>query len=187
VILGILSDTHGQHVRTRLALQILERLGATAFAHCGDVGGVDVLTEFAGRKAWVVCGNTDCPDAALLGAATGLGISVTHSGPARFTLAGRQFALFHGHEGEFERLLGALAETGAPPTGYPRTDFVLHGHTHLARADHVGGVTIINPGALHRATTHTVATLDLPSGDVQFWAVAPGAELAPVRYAVRTA
>ena len=65
VILGILSDTHGFHQRTAHAIALLEQLGASAFVHCGDIGGEAVLDELAGRKAWVVPGNVDALDALI--------------------------------------------------------------------------------------------------------------------------
>jgi hypothetical protein len=52
-------------------------------------------------------------------------------------------------------------------------DFLCHGHTHVPRDERVGRTRIINPGALHRASKHTAALLDLPAGRLRFVAVPP--------------
>ena len=36
-MVGILSDSHGQVQRTRTAIELLQKAGATEFIHCGDV------------------------------------------------------------------------------------------------------------------------------------------------------
>ena len=43
-------------------------------------------------------------------------------------------------------------------------DYILHGHTHVARDDRRSRTRIINPGALRHARRKTVATLDTSSG-----------------------
>lgn len=167
MILGILSDTHGHWARTVVALRLLRQAGAEAFVHCGDVGGADVLDELAGLRAWVLCGNMD--DASALCGTPGL--TVAPQGPLRIELDGRVLVAFHGHEGEFGRWLAALDRHGELPPKLGRCDYILHGHTHVPRDVRVGPVRIINPGALHRAATHTVATLDLRTDTVAFWQV----------------
>lgn len=174
MILGVLSDSHGQVKRTAAAVRLLQRMGAKAFVHCGDVGGIEVLEQFAGLPAWVVCGNTDCPDAKLVCQAESLGVRVTPAGPLRFELAGRAIAVFHGHEGAFVRVVRVLSEQGAPPADFGPCDYVLHGHTHVANHARVGPVRVINPGALHRAVAYTVATVDLRADNVQFWELSDG-------------
>ena len=73
---------------------------------------------------------------------------------------GKIIAMCHGHEGAFE----GVCESG-------KFDYVLHGHTHR-RADHRRGRTrIINPGALYRTATKTVAILDTGSDDLQFFEI----------------
>jgi uncharacterized protein len=174
VLLGILADTHGQAERTAAAVRLLERLGVECFAHCGDVGGAEVIEQLAGRRVWIVCGNTDCPDPPLVRFAQTLGLTVTHTGPARLELAGRHVAVFHGHEALFTHVLDTLVDEGRLPADFGPCDFILHGHTHVARDVALGGTRIINPGALHRALAFSVATLELPAGNVRFWQVGLG-------------
>lgn len=183
MILGILSDTHGQRTRTAAALRLLQQVGAEAFVHCGDVGKPQILDEFAGLRAWVLCGNTDGSDTARRGALGESGVTVSSSGPLRFELEGRALAVFHGHEAEFARWTDALDTHGGLPPAAGRCDYILHGHTHRARDVRVGEVRIINPGALYRAAEYTVATLDLQSDTLRFWLVEDhGPAREPVRY-----
>ena len=49
--------------------------------------------------------------------------------------------------------------------------YVLYGHTHHASLAQYGDVRFINPGALHRARTYTVATIDLVTDAVEHWIV----------------
>ena len=72
-------------------------------------------------------------------------------------MSGKSIQVFHGHEPEFRRALRN-----------PRADYILHGHTHVPRDERIGGARVINPGALHRARTYTVATLDLDRDALRF-------------------
>lgn len=183
MILGILSDTHGQRRTTAAALRLLRELGAEAFVHCGDVGGPQILDEFAGLRAWVLHGNMDDADTARLYGAGDCGVTTGVSGPLRIELDGRALVVFHGHEAEFARWLAALDAKGVLPPAAGCCDYILHGHTHRVRDVRAGAVRIINPGALYRAAVHTVATLDLRSDLLQFWRVSGEARVGePVRY-----
>lgn len=184
MILGILSDTHGDHQRAADAIEFLQQCGADAFVHCGDVGGEAVLDQFVGLKTWFVWGNTDTSQSTLSRYAESLGISPPRAIPARIALDRRRIDVYHGHESRFARLFGLLesrefAEFESATAG---VDYILHGHTHLAADTRIGSVRIINPGALHRARTRTVATLDLSTDALRFWIVdahEPGAEPRP--------
>lgn len=186
MILGILSDTHGQWRRTADAVRLLDRLGAEALIHCGDVGSADVLAELAGRRAWVVAGNTDVPDAPYFGGPDWPGITLGE-GPLRVEADGRRLVVFHGHETAFESLWRDLIENRAQPEDFAGSEYVLHGHTHVPAALRLGAVRVINPGALHRAPRYTVATLDLAADRVRFWEVRDGhSEEPPVRLDLRS-
>ena len=185
MILGVLSDTHGQWRRTADAVRLLDRLGAQALVHCGDVGSADVLAELSGRQAWVVIGNTDAPDAPYFGGGDWPGVTFGDA-PLRVELAGRTLAVFHGHEPAFDQLLHELAQRQAWPQGSLPCDYVLHGHTHVAASIRLGPARVVNPGALHRAPRYTVATVDLATDRVRFWEVRDGhAEAPPTRYHIR--
>jgi putative phosphoesterase len=173
VILGVLSDTHGVHQRTARAIALLEQLGAEAFVHCGDIGGEAVLDELAGRRAWIVPGNVDALEPALMDYAESLGLRTPDTIPLRIELAGRTLAVYHGHESRFNRLIRAVRHGDAAAFANMTRGFeyVLYGHTHKPADACWGQVRVINPGALERATPHTVATLDLARDTLSFWQV----------------
>ncbi len=184
MVLGILSDTHGHARRTAAAVRLLEQLGAEAFVHCGDIGSPDVLDELAGRRAWVALGNTDWEEMNLAAYGAALGLVVGRTVPLRFELAGHGIAVFHGHEPQFAALLDDTPATAAYRAGLQACKYVLYGHRHVAADARLGPWRLINPGALYRASAHTVATLDLERDMVQFWRVFDDASshAAPTRF-----
>ncbi len=157
MLVGILSDSHNNCQRVRAAAGLFGKLGVGHVIHCGDVGGEGVFTELLGTPLTFVWGNTDLMDRALFGYLQGVGIAVPDTIPVRVELDGKRFAVFHGHEGGFHEAQSRLA-----------VDYLLHGHTHMARDDRTDGKRIINPGALTRATPTTVATLDTDSDELTF-------------------
>ena len=40
---------------------------------------------------------------------------------------------------------------------------VCYGHTHVAAVDRHGGTLVVNPGAIYRATPHSIAVVELPT------------------------
>jgi len=156
VKLGMMSDSHGRAERVRRALAVLDAGEADAFVHCGDIGGLDVLEEFAGRRCWFVWGNTDHPQPACRAEVAALDLPWP-DGPCTFELDGKRFAVLHGHESGFRRTL----EAG-------EYDYLLCGHSHQPADDYQGRMRIINPGALHRASVHSVALLDIETDELKF-------------------
>ena len=157
MLIGILSDSHGHHALVRQALTLFDGLGVKHVIHCGDVGGKDVFDELVGRSCAFVWGNMDFPDDGLLSYLDTVDIPVPNSVPLRLTLASKSLVVFHGHEAGFGRAVASLD-----------VDYILHGHTHVARDKRRGNTRIINPGALHRARPKTVATLDLETDHLTF-------------------
>ena len=167
MLVGILSDSHGQHLVVRQALALFDKLGVSQIIHCGDVGGQGVFDEFVGRRVSFVWGNMDSPDSGLLAYLNTVGIVAPSKAPVRLELDGKTFAVFHGHERSFNRAVRTLD-----------VDYILHGHTHTPRDERVKGKRIINPGALHHVRRKTVAILDTATGDLTFHEVGriqPGA------------
>jgi len=154
-MVGILSDSHGQIARTRRAIELLQRAGATQFIHCGDVEIEEVVDLFAGLAAHLTWGN--CDSAGPLGRyAASIGVDAQHPF-GEVAIDGRRLAFTHG---DSERAVSkALAA---------KPDYLLHGHTHLRRDERVQGVRVINPGALHRAHPFTVALLAPATGELRF-------------------
>lgn len=157
MLIGLCSDTHGRTGPLKHALALFDRLGVERIVHCGDVGGQAVFDELVGRDVRFVWGNTDVPDGALRAYLAGVGIVEPPRPPLMLDWGSRRIAVFHGHEPGFEAAPRALD-----------IDLLFHGHSHVPRDDRVGDVRVINPGALHRARTKTVATLNLKTGELAF-------------------
>jgi putative phosphoesterase len=108
----------------RLPAPVLEAVrAADEIWHLGDVIGeaIIITLEKLGPPVRVVRGNCDAC----------LDWPLTLD----FTLAGRRFHLEH------------IPTRTAPP----RTEFFLHGHTHVPRDEMDGGVRYLNPGSVGRA------------------------------------
>lgn len=160
MIIGILSDTHGNISRTKEALALLAARGADAIVHCGDIGSMPCLMLLSGAapQVYAVAGNTDSHLADLETAARMYGLHFGWSSISGPLGDGRFFAATHGHDaGEFRKLL-------ADPT----IAYVFHGHSHLRRDERIGHARVINPGACQRANPHTVAVLNTDDDSLEF-------------------
>jgi putative phosphoesterase len=158
VIIGLLSDSHGDVKRTARAVEILRAHRPDRVFHCGDIGSNAVLTElaagFADPVVSVTCvlGNVDgWSDEPL---AAPLPHVIVHGRFYTTELDGQRIAVMHGDD--FRRLR-AVIESGT-------YDLVFTGHTHVAEDTREGRTRIINPGALHRARQPACAVLDLTTG-----------------------
>ena len=151
MLLGVVSDTHGNVRNARAAAHLLASLEVGAVLHCGDVGTTDVPPVFAPWPTHYVVGNCDegyeleLQNAALAAGGTWHGLQ------AELELAGRRIAVTHGHE---RKLLYRLATCG-------EYDLVCSGHTHIAAERREGRTLVLNPGALHRASPYTIAVVNL--------------------------
>ena len=95
-MVGILSDSHGQVQRTRTAIELLQKAGATEFIHCGDVEEDSVLDTLAGLQAHVVLGNCDRAGP-LARYGTRIGLDMQHPS-GRITVDGKRIAFTHGDQ-----------------------------------------------------------------------------------------
>lgn len=173
MILGLLSDSHGRVQRTAAAIRLLGTLGAERFVHCGDVGGEDVLALLAEHAVSFVWGNTDLPTSADINFARSLGLTPPAAIPLRLSFGQTVCLVFHGHERQFETLLRAVhgPDAAVARAALDGAKYIFYGHTHYASESRVGDVRFINPGALHRVATPTVATLDLDTDALAWWVV----------------
>ncbi len=154
--IAILSDSHDQVERVRLALAEARRRGAGTVLHCGDITSARVVELFAGLDAHFVFGNCDHDRAGLRRAMAAAGVAL-HEEQGQLELAGKKIAFLHGHDAA---LLRDLESSGT-------FDYLFHGHTHV-RADRLAGPTrVINPGALQRAQVKSFAVLDLAGGTLE--------------------
>lgn len=173
MILGILSDSHGDAAATARAVKLLIERGATKLIHCGDICGEGVLDELAGHDVTFVWGNCDAPTPLLRKYVQSLGLPWP-TVPGRLAVADKRIAVLHGHEPEFP----AAVESG-------EYDYIFYGHTHRYADDRVGNCRVINPGALYRAAVKTVAIFDLTTDTLSHLRIDSGRILTEVRTKVR--
>ncbi len=159
MLIGILSDSHGQHNLVGAALRFFDSLGVEYVVHCGDVGGSVVLDHLVGRRCAFVWGNMDAVDGRLRSYLETVDLPLPPKPPLRLELDGKTVVVFHGHERGMHRAVRTS-----------EADYILHGHTHVARDERIGTVRVINPGALHRAWPKTVAILNTSTDCVTFYA-----------------
>jgi putative phosphoesterase len=150
--IAILSDTHDNVDTTRAALALLAPHKPELYIHCGDICSPEMIRFFAGLPFHFVFGNGDFEKAALRAEAKKNGVTC-HGEFGEIIAAGKRIAIHHGHD------TSHLARAGS--NGQKPFDYIFSGHTHI-RADARSGPTRrINPGALQRAATKSVALLDL--------------------------
>lgn len=158
MLLGVVSDTHGQMAYTQRAVESLAEHDLAAVLHCGDIGSWGIVDLFAPWPTHFVLGNVD--DDYGWQQAMGAG----HTFHGRFgtlDLGGVRIAFLHGDDG---RRLHETIHSG-------QYQLVCHGHTHVARQDQIGTTLVLNPGALYRAFPHTCALVELPSLQVRLLTV----------------
>ena len=158
--IGILSDTHDELARTRMAVRILRDEGAEALIHCGDLASPPIVAACAVLPLWFVFGNHDADNVPLLQQAARATGAVCLGWAGEVELDGRLMAVTHGHMSYDVRR--ALAS---------RPHYLLSGHSHIAADRRDGLVRRINPGALHEADRFTVAILDVQADELRFLTV----------------
>ena len=161
MVIGILSDTHDQYDRMGLAVRTLQSRGAEFFIHCGDLCEPRLLDHLAGLPSAFVWGNCDWDRMALQRYGERLAVPC-YGTFGDLELGGKRIALTHGDDRA--RMAHVMSAD--------EHDYLLHGHTHVRRDERIGGLRIINPGALHRAPEKTVALLDTQTDRLEFLTIA---------------
>lgn len=150
MLLGVVSDSHGQIGPTRAAVRMLESLQPEVVLHCGDIGSAAVVEMFSAWPTHFVFGNVDRDEMELRAAIAAAGL-FCHGRFGEVTLADRRIALLHSDDGRrFRETI--LSE---------EYDLVCYGHTHNAEHHLEGKTLVLNPGAIFRATPHSIAVVDL--------------------------
>ena len=160
MLLGIVSDTHGDLERTRDAVRMLDSLAVAAVLHCGDIDTEEIIPLFTAWPTHFVFGNCD-HDRQALGRAIAAAGQTCHDRFGSLELAGVRIALLHGDD---TRRLRETSVSG-------KWDLVCHGHTHVASQHWEGRTLVLNPGAVHRANPHSIATVELPQRTVNVVAI----------------
>ena len=149
--LGIISDTHGHVSLTRPAVRMLKSLEVAAVLHCGDIGSPELVELFAAWPTHFVFGNCDVDHEELAAAIEQAG-QTCHGEFGELEFDGVRVALVHSHD---RRRFRNAVDSGT-------YGVVCYGHTHVAAIDHRGETLVLNPGAIYRATPHSIAVLELP-------------------------
>jgi len=148
--IGVISDTHGHMTNALAAVRMLDSLGVEAVLHCGDIGSTEIPTLFTAWPTHFVFGNCDSGQGELRAAIEDAGLAC-YGLFGNLELGGRRIALLHSHDARLFRQVCTSNEY----------DLVCYGHTHQADQRQHGKTLILNPGALFRATPHSIATVDL--------------------------
>jgi len=148
--IGILSDTHGHVAHTLEAVRMLEMLDVETLLHCGDLCSAEIPRLLSAWQAHYVFGNCDV-DLDAMRQAIALSGGQCHDWFGDLSLSGRRIALIHSHDAKRFRQVKTSGQY----------DLVCYGHTHEAEFHRDGQTLVLNPGALYRATPHTIAVLDL--------------------------
>lgn len=149
--IGVVSDSHGHTLNTMAAVRMLESLEVERVIHCGDVGGDEIVGLFSRWPTHFVYGNVD--DRRQLRSAVETAGQTCHDALGTLELAGRRIAFLHGDD---VPLLRHTIASG-------KYALVCHGHTHMAKQQRQGPTLVLNPGALYRATPHSIALVELPA------------------------
>ena len=160
MLVGVVSDTHSQVDYALEAVRMLESFAVEAVLHCGDIGSADVVRVFKKWPTHFVFGNVDHHAGQLRKAIVAAG-QTCHERFGSLELAGVPIALLHGDDGP----------TFAEAIASEKYRLICYGHTHVAKQERRGLALVLNPGALYRATPHSIAIVDLPSLSVEIIAV----------------
>jgi hypothetical protein len=150
--IGVISDTHGHIANTLAAVRMLESLEVERLLHCGDICSPQIPPLLKAWPTHFVFGNCDHGEelAELRTAIRGAGLTC-HERFGAFDWAGRKIALLHSDD---VRLFRELITSGL-------YDLICYGHTHVAETHYEGKTLVLNPGALYRASPHSLAVIDL--------------------------
>jgi len=154
--LGVISDTHGNILLAHQAMFVFREFGVERIIHCGDVGTAAVLSQFAGTPVDFVLGNCDWSEAEF-SEMLEPGHVTCHGDLGHITLMEQKIAFMHGHD---QRRFDRETSSG-------QWDLLCCGHTHQASLWMGCDRTIVlNPGALQRVATPSIAVVKLPEREV---------------------
>ena len=161
MIIGIMSDTHGDVRRTAKVIAAMKSFHPAHIVHCGDIGSYAVLTELAAgfihpeTPVTCVLGNVDIYNDDLMSSWPHIRIEGRR---AQLELDGKKIAVIHGDD--YVRLRGAI-ESG-------EFDYVFTGHTHTRSDEKEGRTRVINPGAINRTSEPGCAVLNLTTDELTY-------------------
>jgi putative phosphoesterase len=160
MLIGIMSDTHGNYENVTAALRIISQRGVDLVLHCGDIDDAETVRLFKGVETHFVFGNCDT-DKTSLRKAIRAGRGTLHEPYGSLELAGRKIAWLHGDDPHLFR--------DVEHSEYYH--YLFYGHSHQAEQHRSGRTLIVNPGALHRARVKTFVLLNLDNDELQSVAI----------------
>ncbi len=155
MLLGVVSDTHGHVKNTLDAVRMLESFDVQMVLHCGDIGSVGIVPLFSQWPTHFVLGNVDYNEEELKDTIEQTG-QTYHGRFGDVKIDGVRVALIHSDD---QRKFRETIASG-------QFDLVCYGHTHKAEYHREGSTLVLNPGAVYRATPHSIAVVELPSLEV---------------------
>jgi len=154
--LGVISDTNGEAVETKKAVELFRERNVKMVIHCGDIGSASVVECFAGFETHFVYGNTDGQSRVIADAVKQIG-GTLHNWCGEIECCGKRVFFLHGHQ--IPVLQNAVHSK--------KYDLVCYGHTHIALFELYEGTLLLNPGAFRRVAFPTVAVVKLPEIEVE--------------------
>ncbi|MCH8830156.1 MAG: YfcE family phosphodiesterase [Planctomycetes bacterium] len=155
MLIAVVSDTHGHVEFTRQAVEVMEKFKIATVVHCGDIGSASVIPLFDRWPTHFVFGNVDYDEASLR-TAIEAAQQTCHDRFGTLTLEETKIAFLHSDDG------GRFLQT----IGSESYDLVCYGHTHVAKTHREGKTTVLNPGALYRASPRSFSLVELPSLEI---------------------
>ena len=154
---GVVSDTHNHIKNVQEIVELFNASDVSRVIHTGDITQAKTLDLFAMLNAdfFGVYGNNDLERDSLEDAVNRHGFYFVDP-PLILNWHNRKIAVLH----------DPLDVIKLPQADH---DLVIHGHTHLYRAEQTNGQLIFNPGecAGHMPGLNTVGIVDLVSMDVE--------------------
>lgn len=156
--IGILADTHNHVARTKRAMEVFIANDCDVLLHCGDLANLEIVALCSRLPFHFVIGNHD--NEAVLKLAAQSERVTCHGQLLDQTFGSRRIMMTHGHRKESVRAIES-----------ERPDYFLCGHSHVACDRVENGIRKINPGALYRTKTPSVAILNTEDDGVGFFLV----------------
>ena len=153
--IGVLSDTHGDVKQTEAVLEVFRTQGVSQILHCGDIGTPEIIRLFDEIPTAFVFGNCDPKTETLRKAIHSIGQTCC-DWFGGLELGGKRIFFLHGHQ--WDRFQTEI-HSG-------QWDLICFGHTHHAELRMVGDTLILNPGAIYRTSSPSIAIVDLESMNV---------------------
>lgn len=155
-IICIISDTHENISRIRLAVEKIKEINPTLVIHCGDIVSPPVLDHFKDLPMRFVFGNNDGEREGLQKKCDLYGFGKIDD-EIDIKIEDIDIKVYHGTS---QKHLDYLIDS-------QEWDYVLHGHTHIVRDERIGNTRVINPGALFMAQRFTFGKLNLTNGELE--------------------